>query len=243
MKVAEHIIQINDPDNEGLNYELNTTWILYSYQKPKTAEQEIPTKEALTDVKKAWMPKAIIKFSTIAGFWYTLTHEFHKMQHNDHYIQYTFMREGCEPRWESYPKGGYIAYGTSDRNPDDNYVLLIECLMALIGEQICVESTKGLGIKGLTVCEENSFFQLRFWLEDINISFEKITLSERICQNFDNLGIDINKPSYKYFTISRRKQKSNEDLNPRQKARNEKPANRRRRSSHPTPVVQIEGGF
>jgi hypothetical protein len=228
MKIAENILRENDPQNEGLKYDLNTAWVLYSNQKAKADV-------AAADGTISWVPYPIIKFSTIAGFWYTLTHEFHKMQHADHYVQYTFMREGCEPRWESYPKGGYIAYSTNERAKDDNYVLLVECLMALIGEQICTDPEKGLGIKGLTVCEEDSFFQLRFWLGNISVDIERITLSDRITSKFEEMGININNPHYKYFYLSKRKQKSNEDLNLK---RHKRSPRTNRRQTHPTPQFE-----
>lgn len=137
-----------EPGTPGLEYPLKSTWVFWVV---KVEGQD---------------PIPIYRFSTIGGFWYL----FNRIDF-DRDMRCMLMRMSATPRWEceSHKNGAYwiISFDENDEHPEVNYKeCYVDCLMAMIGENLFMEIDRNSTITGITCICGPKLRQIRYWLSD-----------------------------------------------------------------------------
>lgn len=162
-------------DNPGLQYPLNSTWVYWEPGPFKGAD-----------------PVARYKFNTIAGFW-TLVNNLDFTIN----IRYIFMKEGILPRWEdlAHSDGAHwIISFQEDGDPKTDLTdYFVDCLTAMIGESLFINSQLNDYITGITCVSEAHIRQVRYWIsnkkssiktQDINPQYSNIIQAHKEASNF-----------------------------------------------------------
>ena len=165
-----------DPNTLGLEYELETPWILW--------------KQCTEDASKI---KSICRFKTIAGLW-TIYNIINKSIN-----KITIMRDGIEPVWEvpEHKNGGYSLINCN--NVQDNFIKIFElCYLGIMGESLIDNNEY---ITGLTYINCDKYKQIRIWVKtdknaikliDICSDFQKDLISCGL-KNSDFVYVSFNK--------------------------------------------------
>ncbi|CAH6421013.1 Translation initiation factor eIF-4E [uncultured virus] len=137
-----------ESDTPGLEYPLKSTWVFWVVK--------VEGKD----------PVPIYRFSTIGGFWYLINElDF------DQDMRCFFMRAGATPRWECifHKNGAYWIVSVDENNeqPEVDFTgFYTDCLMAMVGENLFMETDRNNTITGITCICGPKLRQIRYWTSD-----------------------------------------------------------------------------
>ncbi|XWV26001.1 hypothetical protein QJ857_gp1079 [Tupanvirus soda lake] len=195
------------PDTPGLEYPLTNPWVLWKQENKKE--------------KYKYDLTPCCRFSTIAGFW-SLLNNIHISEGQ----RIIFMRNGIVPRWEDVNnKYGAHYIITIDSTKQNSHEIFQECLLALIGENICNETYNSLKISGLTYIYEEKLKQIRFWLTDASTNFSLSNISDNLYEFLQNQKLELGQFLFVTFEKLKEKNKQNRlshSRKPIDKSRNHK---------------------